>query len=92
MRYIIFLLFFYVVCPKQKKNIPHFQNQRCIGIFMSLLTDNLIHVSLLLFEIQFFEIRQFLHTKRNVLMGLEETPRNIPVWQKTHQSIPPQLI
>jgi hypothetical protein len=58
---------------------------------MSLLTDNLIYVSLLLFEIQFFEIPLFLHTKRNVLMGLEETPRNIPVWQKIHQSIP-QLI
>ena len=40
--------------------------QRCIGIFVSLLTDNLVNVSLLLFEIQFFEIRLFLHTERNV--------------------------
>jgi hypothetical protein len=65
--------------------------QWCIGIFVSLLIDNLVHVSLLLFEIQFFEIRLFLHTERNVLMLLEETPPNIPVWQKIHQSIP-QLI
>jgi hypothetical protein len=28
----------YVVCPKPKKNVPNFQNQRCIGIFMSLLS------------------------------------------------------
>jgi hypothetical protein len=27
----------YVVCPKPKKNnVPNFQSQRCIGIFMSL--------------------------------------------------------
>jgi hypothetical protein len=25
-----------VICPKTKNNLPNFQNQRCIGIFMSL--------------------------------------------------------
>jgi hypothetical protein len=61
--------------PKTKKKIifPNFQNKRCIGIFYVPI-DNLIHVSLLLFEIQFFEIRLLLHTKQNVLLGLEETP------------------
>ncbi len=43
-----------VICPKTKNNLPNFQNQRCIGIFISLCDQLPSILSLYSFFLHFF--------------------------------------
>ncbi len=73
----------YVVCPKPKKNnIPNFQNQRCIGIFMSLY---------FFLRSNFFEFAYCYINSRTFLCDYCRKPREISQFDKKSAKVYPSL-
>ena len=79
----------------KKNNVPNFQNQRCIGIFMSLCDQSPYLISHWTSEAKKYNVPSH-HSCADPTSDIndiyvEKTPRIVPVWQKIRQSIP-QLI